>query len=63
MRYNLLCSVAFTIEADTNDIDQIPAADLLVALRHRVADLERELRRDGTLEAFEDLGDTYEVRG
>jgi len=53
-----MCDIAFTIEHDHEDTDDIPREDLLKALKKRVATLEAEPEEMAM--AF-GVCDTYEI--
>jgi hypothetical protein len=52
--------VAFTVISDKEDGYEVPASDLIAALKARVATLESMTNEDEILEAF-GLCDTYEI--
>lgn len=58
-RYNHLFSVAFSVEVAQENPEDVLVADLLVGMRRRYDDLMGNLPEAG--EAFENLGDSYEI--
>lgn len=59
MRFNHMLDVAFTVDSEHEDWEQVPVDVLIKALEARIADL-KAMPPEQALEAF-GFGDTYEV--